>query len=73
MENTEAFGLRHPMSKKTRKGVLKKLDNRVKIDRNTLVTFSYSYSDRLEIALDFIRSGAVLVLGEGSLKRYKLH
>jgi CarD family transcriptional regulator len=31
--------------------------------------FSYSYSDRLEVALDFIRSEVALVLGENVAKR----
>ena len=34
--------------------------------------FSYSYSDRLDIALDFIKSEAGLVLGKGVLKKYNL-
>lgn len=34
--------------------------------------FSYSYSDRLEVALEFIKSEATLVLGQNAAKRYTL-
>jgi len=34
--------------------------------------FSYSYSDRLEIAEDFIKSEVEIVLGKNLLKRYDL-
>lgn len=34
--------------------------------------FSYSYSDRLEVALEFIKSEVAMVLGENATRRYPL-
>ncbi|MDD3648245.1 MAG: CarD family transcriptional regulator [Candidatus Dojkabacteria bacterium] len=34
--------------------------------------FSYSYSDRLEVASEFIKSEIVLVLGKNALKRHEI-
>jgi len=40
--------------------------------KNESKNFSYSASQRLETALDFIKSEVELVLGEGALNRYHL-